>query len=51
VRLYIVGFDVPDQFVLLLSGDNIVQESIYKAIGREVGAKFVSFSSVSTQLK
>jgi len=54
VRLHIVGFDVPDQFVLLLSGDNIVQESIYKVIwrrGREVGAKFVSFSSVSTQLK
>jgi hypothetical protein len=54
VRLHIVGFDVPDQFVLLLSGDNIVQESIYKVIwrrGREVGAKFVSFSSVSTLLK
>jgi hypothetical protein len=54
VRLYIVGFDAPDEFVLLLSGDDIVQENKYEVIwrrGREVGAKFVSFSSISTQLR
>ena len=44
VRIYVVGFDVPDEFVLLLSGDDIVQER-YKVIwriDREIGAKFVS---------
>jgi hypothetical protein len=44
VRIYVVGFDVPDEFVLLLSGDDIVREK-YKVIwrrDREVGAKFVS---------
>ena len=43
VRLYVVGFDVPDEFVLVLSGDNTVQER-YKVIwrrDREIGAKFV----------
>ena len=43
VRIYVVGFDVPDEFVLLLSGDDIVQER-YKVIwriDREIGAKFV----------
>ena len=42
VRLYVVGFDVPDEFVLLLSGDDgIDQENKYKVIwrhDREVGA-------------
>ena len=44
-RLYIAGFDVPDEFVLLLSGDGVVRESKYKVIwrrGLEVGAEFVS---------
>jgi len=43
VRLSVVGFDVPDEFVLLFSGDDVVQER-YKVIWRrdgEVGAKFV----------
>jgi hypothetical protein len=43
VRIYVVGFDVPDEFVLILSGDDIVQER-YKVIwriDREIGAKFV----------
>jgi hypothetical protein len=43
VRIYVVGFDVPEEFVLLLSGDDIVQER-YKVIwriNREIGAKFV----------
>jgi hypothetical protein len=43
VRLYVVGFNVPDEFVVLLSGDDgIDQENKYKVIwrlGREVGAK------------
>jgi PilZ domain len=45
VRLHIPGFDVPDEFVLLLSGDGVVRESTYKVVwrrGHEVGAKFVS---------
>jgi len=45
VRLHIPGFDVPDEFVLLLSGDGVVRESTYKVVWRrahEVGAEFVS---------
>ena len=45
VRLHIAGFDVPDEFVLLLSGDGVVRESKYKVVwrrGHEVGAEFVS---------
>ena len=45
VRLYITGFDVPDEFVLLLSDDGVVRESKYKVVwrrGHEVGAEFVS---------
>ena len=44
-RLYIVGFYVPDEFVLLLSGDGVVRESKCKVVwrqGHEVGAEFVS---------
>ena len=45
VRLY-VEFDVPDEFVLIFSGDGIiVRETTYRVIWRhdhEVGAKFVS---------
>ncbi len=44
VRLHVAGLDVPDEFVLLLSGDRIVQESTYRVIwrfGDEVGAEFV----------
>ena len=39
------GFDVPDDFVLLLSGDDIgVKERIYRVVwrlGYEIGAKCV----------
>ena len=46
VRLYVVGFDVPDEFVLLLSGDDGIDEANkFKVIWRqdsEVGAKLVS---------
>ena len=44
VRLHVAGFDVPDEFVLLLSG-NGVRESKYKVVwrrGHELGAKFGS---------
>jgi hypothetical protein len=43
---YVVGFDVPDEFVLLLAGDHgIDEENKFKVIWRqdsEVGAKLVS---------
>ncbi len=45
VRLNVEGLDVPDEFVLLLSGDGVVRESAYKLVwrrGDEIGAKFVS---------
>ena len=44
VQLHVPGFDVPDKFVLLLSGDGVVRECTYKVIwrrGHEVGAEFV----------
>ena len=45
VRLHVAGFNVPEKFVLLLSGDGVVRESKYKVVwrrGHEVGAEFVS---------
>jgi hypothetical protein len=46
VRLYVVAFDVPEEFALLLSGDDgIDRENKYKVVwrrDREVGAKLVS---------
>jgi hypothetical protein len=45
VRLHVEGFDVPDDFVLLLTGDDIgAKERIYRVVWRldyEIGAKFV----------
>jgi hypothetical protein len=44
VRLHVEGFDVPDEFVLLLSGDGVAWENAYKVVwrrGHEVGARFV----------
>ncbi len=42
VRLDIVGFHVPDEFVLLLSGDRIVERcKVIWRRDREVGAKFI----------
>ncbi len=45
VRLRIEGIDVPDEFVLLLSGDRYSsQERAYKVVwrfGAELGAKFL----------
>jgi hypothetical protein len=45
VRLHVEGFDVPDEFVLLLSGDDIKSKGCaYKVVwrsGYEIGAKFL----------
>lgn len=44
VRLRADGFEVPDEFVLLLSGEGPAQDGTYRVVwrlGREVGAKFV----------
>lgn len=44
VRLRVDGYEVPDEFVLLLSGQFITQESQYKVVWRrkpELGAKFM----------
>ena len=45
VRLNVEGLDVPDEFLLYLSNDGIVQESRCKVawrFGDEVGAKFIA---------
>jgi hypothetical protein len=45
VRLHVEGFDVPDEFVLLLSADDVAaKELVYKVVwrlGYEIGAKFL----------
>jgi hypothetical protein len=44
VRLHVEGFDVPDEFVLLLCGDDLAKECNYQVVwrlGREIGARFV----------
>jgi hypothetical protein len=44
VRLYVEGFDVPNDFVLFLSGDGIAKECTYRVVwrlGNEIGAAFV----------
>jgi len=45
VRVYANGFDVPDEFGLLLAGDGPFKNGTYRVIWRhdhEVGAKLVS---------
>jgi hypothetical protein len=45
VRLHVEGFDVADDFILPLTGDDIgAKERIYRVVwrlGYEIGAKFV----------
>jgi hypothetical protein len=44
VRIYVVGFEVAEEFVLLLSHDDDIIEERYKVIWRrngEIGAKFI----------
>ncbi len=45
VRIDVTGFEVPDEFVLLLSGDGPAKNGTYRVVwrlGQEVGAKLVS---------
>jgi hypothetical protein len=45
VRLQVDGFDVPDDFVLMLSGEGVPKECAYRVVwrlGNEIGARFVS---------
>ena len=44
VRLHVDGYDVPDDFVLLLTGDNSAKECNYRVVwrhGQELGARFI----------
>jgi hypothetical protein len=44
VRLHVEGFEVPDDFVLLLSGDDLAKECNYRVVwrlGHEIGARFM----------
>jgi hypothetical protein len=44
VRLHVEGFDVPDEFVLYLSGEGVAKECSYRVVwrlGHEVGARFL----------
>jgi len=51
VRLYVEGFEVPDDFVLLLSGDGLDgKERCYRVVwrlGYELGARFVGYAQRS----
>jgi hypothetical protein len=45
VRLHLNGLEVPDEFVLLLSGDGPAKDGRYKVVWRaadEIGAKYVN---------
>jgi hypothetical protein len=44
VKLHVEGFEVPDDFVLILSADGVAKECNYQVVwrlGHEVGARFV----------
>lgn len=44
VRLHVEGVEVPDNFVLVLSGDDLAKECNYRVVwrlGHEIGAQFV----------
>ena|ERR1700744_4705146 len=44
VRLHVEGYEVPDEFVLLLSGEGLAKECSYQVVwrlGHEIGARFV----------
>jgi hypothetical protein len=45
VRLHVEGFEVPDHFVLMLSGDDLAKEASYRVVwrlGHEIGARFIA---------
>jgi PilZ domain len=44
VRLHVEGFEVPNDFVLFLCGEDVVKECNYQVVwrlGHEIGARFV----------
>ena len=45
VRIFVEGYQVPDEFILLLTGDGVAPEQrTYRVVwrlGSEIGAKFV----------
>jgi hypothetical protein len=44
VRLHVEGFEVPDEFVLHLSGEGVAKECSYRVVwrlGHEIGARFL----------
>ena len=44
VRLHVEGVEVPDDFVLVLSGEDVAKECNYRVVwrlGHEIGAQFV----------
>jgi hypothetical protein len=44
VRLHVEGFEVPDDFVLYLSGEGVAKECAYRVVwrlGHEIGARFM----------
>ncbi len=44
VRLHVEGYDVPDNFVLILSGEGLAKECRYEVVwrlGHEIGARFL----------
>lgn len=44
VRLHVEGFEVPDNFVLVLSGEDLAKECNYRVVwrlGHEIGARFM----------
>src|ERR1700749_3252056 len=44
VRLHVESYDVPDVFVLVLSGDGLAKECNYQVVwrlGHEIGARFI----------
>lgn len=47
VRLHVEGFEIPEEFVLLLSGDGVAAEAracrVVWRLGYEIGAEFASF--------
>jgi hypothetical protein len=44
VRLHVEGVEIPDDFVLVLSGEDIAKECSYRVVwrlGHEIGAQFI----------
>jgi hypothetical protein len=47
VRLHVEGFEVPEEFVLAISGQGVARECMYRVVwrlGNEVGASLIGFA-------